>query len=56
MLVDFKKFEQKMRWREFFYNEDDEEIEWTPEILINNNFLEASPNLNFACLCFLENS
>ena len=32
MLVDFKKFERKIRWREFFFDEDDEQTEWTQKI------------------------
>jgi hypothetical protein len=30
MLVDYRKFERKMRWREFFSDKEDTDIEQTP--------------------------
>ena len=34
MLVNFRKFERKLKWKEFFSDQDQEEVveDWTPDI------------------------
>ncbi len=32
LLVDYRKFERKMRWKEFFHDKEDEDKEYIPPI------------------------